>query len=142
MSLSQGRPAGTPDRIEHFRAWLEEYATALEKHDLGALERLFTVEATWRPTPFAPILRGRRRIREYVQALMAERPSLVITVRALGVGSTYAVAHWVSGWTSDAGNAVEDGIMLAAFDQFGRCTSLRTWDVRGDGPVDVATAEA
>lgn len=129
------------NRIEHFRAWLEEYATALEQHDLGALDRLFTVEATYRPTPFAPILRGRRRIREHVQTLMAERPSLVITVRALGVGSTYAIAHWVSGWTSEMGNSVEDGIMLAAFDQFGRCTSLRTWDVRGDGLVEGSTTE-
>lgn len=121
------------DRIERFRAWLEEYATALEQRDLGVLDRLFTVEATYRPTPFAPILRGRRRIREHLEALGAERPSLAITARALGVGSTYAIAHWVSGWHAESGDAVEDGILLAAFDPFGRCTSLRTWHVLGNG---------
>jgi hypothetical protein len=122
-------------RIERFRAWLEEYATALERHEPGALDRLFTVEATYRPTPFAPVLRGRRRIREYVEAQMAERPSLAVTARALGVGSTYAIANWVSGWHADGGEVVEDGILLAAFDQFGRCTSLRTWHVQGDAAM-------
>ena len=126
------QPVASPgDRIERFRRWLEEYATALEQGDFRALERIFSVEATYRPTPFAPILRGRRRIREHLVALVAERPSLVITARALGVGSTYAVAHWVSGWQVTAGDSVEDGILLAAFDQFGRCTSLRSWHVQG-----------
>lgn len=118
-------------RIERFRAWLEEYATALEERELGALDRLFTVEATWRPTPFAPMLRGRRRIREHLEAQLAERPTLAITARALGVGSTYAIAHWVSGWQAGGHEILEDGILLAAFDQFGRCNSLRTWDVEG-----------
>ncbi len=125
MSLTSG------DRIERFRQWLEDFATALEQGDFGTLDRLFAVEATYGPTPFAPVLRGRRRIREYLAGLAAERPSLVITARALGVGSTYAVAHWVSGWAATSGDSVEDGILLAAFDLFGRCTSLRTWQVAG-----------
>jgi hypothetical protein len=132
-------PAGSPSaaaRTERFRVWLEEFATALERSDLGALDRLFTVEATWRITPFAPILRGRRRIREHLTALLSERPSLAITARALGVGSTYAMAHWVSGWKAGEADAVDDGIMLAAFDPFGRCSSLRTWTVQGDTPTD------
>lgn len=135
-----GLPAG--NRIERFRNWLEEYATALEQREIGAIERLFTVEATYRPTPFTPILRGRRRIREFLENQMAERPTLAITARALGVGTTYAIAHWVSGWrTESGGEAVEDGILLAAFDPFGRCTSLRTWQVRGDTPPESVPGE-
>lgn len=129
----RGPTAG--ERIEHFRAWLEQYATALERGDLGAFDRLFTVEATYRTTPFAPILRGRRRIREHLQAQLGERPALAVTARALGVGSTYAVAHWVSGWTAETGDGVEDGILLAAFDLFGRCTSLRAWHVLGQSAL-------
>lgn len=128
--------SATTSRIERFRAWLEQYATALEQGDLAALERLFTVEATYRPTPFAPILRGRQRIREHLRDLTAERPSFAVTARALGVGSTYAVAHWVGGWQPAVGeDAVEDGILLAAFDAFGRCTSLRAWHVHGPAPI-------
>ncbi len=127
------------NRVERFRTWLEEYATALERNDLGALDRLFTVEATWRPTPFAPIIRGRRRIREHLEAQLAERPAPAITARALGVGSTYAIAHWVSGWQAGGREVVEDGILLAAFDQFGRCTSLRTWDVQGSATEEAPT---
>lgn len=138
--MQPGHPEAA-NRIERFRAWLEEYAMALEARDLGALDRLFSVEATWRPTPFAPILRGRRRIREYLETQVAERPSLAITARALGVGSTYAIAHWVSGWQAGGREVVEDGIFLAAFDRFGRCTSLRTWHVKGDAAVGSAASE-
>ncbi len=123
-------PAGA-DRIERFRAWIEEYATALETGDFGALDRLFAIEATYRPGPFSAILRGRRATRSYLEALLAGRPSFAVTARALGVGSTYAIAHWVSGWREGEEDAVEDGILLAAFDQLGRCTSLRAWAVSG-----------
>ncbi len=117
------------DRIERFRAWIEEYATALETGDFGALDGLFVIEATYRPGPFSAMLRGRRAIRSYLETLQSGRPSFAVTARALGVGSTYAVAHWVSGWREGENDAVEDGILLAAFDQHGRCTSLRAWAV-------------
>ena len=59
------RPGAAPqsgaDRIERFRAWIEEYATALETGDFGALDRLFAIEATYRPGPFSAMLRGRAR---------------------------------------------------------------------------------
>ena len=125
-------PQTGADRIERFRVWIEEYATALETGDFGALDRLFAIEATYRPGPFSAMLRGRRAIRSYLETLQSDRPSFAVTARALGVGSTYAVAHWVSGWRTGDADAVEDGILLAAFDQFGRCTSLRAWAVTND----------
>jgi hypothetical protein len=125
-------PQTGADRVERFRAWIEEYATALEMGDFGALDRLFAIEATYRPGPFSTMLRGRRAIRSYLETLQSDRPSFAVTARALGVGSTYAVAHWVSGWRSGEADAVEDGILLAAFDQYGRCTSLRAWAVAND----------
>jgi hypothetical protein len=130
--LERSSAGGSAERIERFRAWMEEYATALETNDLGALDRLFAVEATYRPGPFSSVVRGRRAIRSYLESLMADRPSLAVNARALGVGSTYAIAHWVSGWRVGDTYPVEDGILLAAFDQFGRCTSLRAWAVASD----------
>jgi hypothetical protein len=120
------------DRVERFRAWVEAYANALEGGDLDALDRLFAVEATYRPGPFSAIVRGRRAIRSYLETVLADRPGLAVQARALGVGSTYAIAHWVAAWEAPQGDAVADAIMLAAFDPFGRCTSLREWSVTGN----------
>ena len=135
-----GRPLAGAGRVEQFRAWIEEYATALETGDFGALDRLFALEATYRPGPFTAVLRGRRAIRSYLESLLSGRPSFAVTARALGVGSTYAIAHWVSGWREGDADAVEDGILLAAFDPFGRCTSLRAWAV-SDVPADQPRAQ-
>src|SRR5207253_715518 len=87
------RGAGGSARIETFRTWLEEFGTALETQDPGAVERLFVIESTYRPTPFAPVLRGRRQINEHLATVFAARPGMRVSGRALGVGATYAIAH-------------------------------------------------
>jgi hypothetical protein len=139
-----GEGAGTAARVERFRAWLEALGDALESGDAAAAERLFVLEATWRPGPFAPPLRGRRAIRAHLESLIAQRAGVAIRGRALGMGATYGVAHWVAAWPvesparwDDPGTGderalserVADGIMLVAFDPMGRCTSLREWSV-------------
>jgi len=117
--------------------WLGAFGNALERDTLDELDALFALEASYRPTPFAPVVRGRRRIREQLTATIAGRRSLAITARALGVGATYAIAHWAAAWqTPDGHDQVEDAILLAAFDPFGRCTSLRTWSVAGGTPAE------
>ncbi len=126
-----------PDRTQRFVGWLDAFGSALERDQLAELDGLFAVEASYRPDPFGPVLRGRRRIREHLQASLAERSSLAITARALGVGSTYAIAHWAAAWQTPSGtDAIEDAILLAAFDPFGRCTSLRGWSISGTGTAD------
>jgi hypothetical protein len=129
--------SGTPNRIQRFVAWLDAFGGALERNDLHALDALFALEASYRPTPFTPVVRGRRRIREALAAQIEGRTSMAVTARALGVGSTYAIAHWAAAWQApDGRDAVEDAVLLAAFDPFGRCTSLRTWSVNGGSPAD------
>jgi hypothetical protein len=131
------REPGGPNRIQRFVAWLDAFGGALERHDLDALDALFAVEASYRPTPFAPVVRGRRRIRDALAAQIEGRTAMAVTARALGVGSTYAIAHWAASWqASDGRDAVEDAVLLAAFDPFGRCTSLRTWSVTGGSVAD------
>jgi hypothetical protein len=131
------RGTGSADRIQRFVGWLDAFGNALERNDLAALDGLFALEASYRPTPFVPVVRGRRKIRDALAATIEPRNSLAVTARALGVGSTYAIAHWAAAWENSAGSAeVEDAILLAAFDPFGRCTSLRIWSVLGDSPTD------
>jgi SnoaL-like domain len=118
-------------RLERWRSWLERLADALERSELMALDGLFAVETSYRPGPFSAELHGRGAIRSYWEAWLAERASVSITAEALGVGTTYAVAHWRMEWAAtEAAGSASDGILLAAFDPRGRCTSLREWSVR------------
>jgi hypothetical protein len=134
-----GNTGSVRDRVERFRAWLESFGEALERADPEAAAALFVLEASWRPGPFLPVLRGRAAIRAHVEGLVAARPGMVIRGRALGMGTTYGVAHWVAAWEAPsdaepaAGAPTSDGILLAAFDPVGRCTSLREWSVVGEG---------
>jgi hypothetical protein len=131
--VTDGSGSRTADRVERFRGWLEALAEALESADLSALDRLFALEASYRPGPFEPVLRGRRAIRGYLDVQLADRGTVAVSARALGVGATYGVAHWVVGWSSDGVDRLEDAVMLAAFDPLGRCTSLRLWSAVGEG---------
>jgi hypothetical protein len=84
---------------------------------------LFTVGATLSPSPFVELLRGRRQIVQWFTDVFQRwsRPSF--SAQVLGVGDTYAVAHWRV--ASEA--AAMDGVLVAALDARGRCTSLRAW---------------
>jgi len=53
----------------------------------------------------------------------------------LGAGETYAVAHWRATFRradEAAARSALDGVLMAAFDRSGRCTSLRQWWHVGD----------
>jgi hypothetical protein len=127
VAPSTGGTAAPAERVERWRAWLETFASALETGDGAAIDRLFAVETSYQPGPFAAILNGRRAIRAYLEGVRGDRAGLAISAEALGVGATYAIAHWRHEWSSGAA----DGIVLAAFDPFGRCTSFREWTLRG-----------
>jgi hypothetical protein len=132
----------TSDRIERFRGWVEAFTAALETSDLDAFDRLFAVEATYRPGPYHAVLRGRRAIRGYFAAMLPELPGLSTTAEILGVGRTYGVTHWRLAWAAAPGSARSagsaDGILLVALDPMGRCTAVREWSVEGEGPPDAA----
>jgi hypothetical protein len=136
--VTDGAGSRAADRVERFRAWLEALAEAMETADLAALDRLFALEASYRPGPFEPVLRGRHAIRAHFGAQLAERGTVAVSARALGVGTTYGVAHWVVGWSAGGRDRMDDGVLLAAFDPLGRCTSLRSWSAVGEGKAPSA----
>ena len=118
-----GAPGAPPTPLARFTEWLTRYGDAWEAVDPDAAGALFTVGATLLPSPFAELLRGRRAIVRYFADQFGRwtRPSFVAQV--LGVGDTYAVAHWR---VASEGAAL-DGVLVAALDERGRCTSLRQW---------------
>jgi hypothetical protein len=143
MAAQSRGAGGTGERVERFRAGLEAFGDALERGDAERAAGLFVLDASWRPGPFDPVLRGRAAIRAHLEQLVAARPAMVTRGRALGMGATYGVAHWVAAWegtdsgTGERGPMTSDGVVLVAFDPLGRCTSLREWSVTGTGAPGV-----
>ena len=114
--------AGGP-ALARFTEWLTNFGDAWEAADGAALESLFAVGATLQPTPFGELLRGRRSIVAYYTALFETWPGASFVAQVLGAGDTYGVAHW----RVATGSRALDGVLVAALDERGRCTALRTW---------------
>jgi hypothetical protein len=137
VSLPIGGPRTAADRVERVRGWVEGFTAALEAGDLDAVERLFAVECSWQPGPFAAILRGRAPIRAHLATRLAAMPGLDTRAEILGAGATYGVVHWALAW-GDAGVGRADGILLVALDPMGRAAAVREWTV-DDAPATPAS---
>ena len=109
--------------LASFTAWLTAYGDAWEAGDADAAAGLFTVGATLQPTPFDELIRGRRLIHQHLVELLAGMSDVSFVAQVLGAGDTYGVAHWRVASTDFA----LDGVLVAALDERGRCTSLRQW---------------
>ena len=114
---------GTAAALERFTDWITRYGDAWENGDPEAAGSLFTVAATLQPTPFADLIRGRRQITAYFADQLTRLKAVSFSAQVLGVGDTYAVAHW----RAASEGAALDGVLVAALDSRGRCTSLRQW---------------
>ena len=122
-------PAGAPSRLDAFASWLGAYGDAWERADADEMAGLFVLGATYQPAPFAPLVRGRRAIGDHGRALFDGMREAQFRAQVLGVGDTYGAAHFRVSYRAAAGSrmTVRDGILLAALDPRGRCTSLREW---------------
>ena len=110
-------------RVEEVTRWLTALGDAWESGDADALASLFAVGATLQDTPFDALIRGRRAIREHYAAEFLGWPGVAFSAQVLGAGDTYGVAHW----RLSSGSRARDGVLVAALDDRGRCTSLRQW---------------
>lgn len=115
--------ARAPGRLEVFTGWLTALGDAWEAADGAALGGLFTVGATFAPTPFDELVRGRRAIVDHFSGSFSEWPGASFAAHVLGAGETYGVAHW----RVTSGARALDGVLVAALDARGRCESLRQW---------------
>jgi hypothetical protein len=115
--------AAPVSRLARFTEWLTRYGDAWEAADAEAAGELFTVGATMLPSPFADLLRGRRAIVGHLADQFGRWGRSSFAGQVLGVGDTYAVAHW----RVSSDGAAMDGVLVAALDERGRCTSLRQW---------------
>jgi hypothetical protein len=109
--------------LASFTDWLTRFGDAWEANDADGAAALFVVGATLQPTPFDELLRGRRAIREWFASLFEGWRGASFSAQVLGAGDTYGVAHWRVATDASA----LDGVLVAALDERGRCTSLRQW---------------
>ena len=93
----------------------------------------FVVGATFQPTPFEPLLRGRQAIAAWFESELARWTEPSFIAQVLGAGDTYGVAHFR---IASPDRAV-DGVMVVALDDRGRCTALRQWWHEGAAGADV-----
>ena len=126
MGLAGARPMA---QLDAFTGWLAAFGDAWERRDADALAALFVVEASYQRTPFSELRRGRRAIRDEWAGRLVGTENVAFRAQVLGVGGTYAIAHYRVSERPAGGTVtrVEDGILLAALDARGRCTSLRRW---------------
>ena len=110
-------------RVDEFSRWLTAFGDAWEAGEPKDLATLFAVGATLQPTPFAELIRGRRAIRDHLAAEFARWPAASFSAQVLGAGDTYGIAHW----RVSSRDHAQDGVVVAALDERGRCTSLRQW---------------
>lgn len=110
-------------RLEEVTRWLTALGDAWESADADALASLFAVGATLQDTPFDALIRGRRAIRDHFAGEFSGWPGASFSAQVLGAGDTYGVAHW----RVASGSRARDGVLVAALDDRGRCTSLRQW---------------
>jgi hypothetical protein len=115
--------------VQAMTVWLTAFGDAWEHGDADAAAALFAPGATFQPSPFAELVRGRGRMTAHWAEMMSGQQPIRFQGEILGVGRTYGIAHWrvVIGEPDDRPIRVVDGILLAAFDRRGRATSVRSW---------------
>jgi hypothetical protein len=115
--------------VQAMTVWLTAFGDAWEGRHADAAAALFAPGATFQPSPFGELVRGRSRIAAHWADVMSGQEAIRFRGEILGVGTTYGIAHWrvVIGQPDDRPIRVVDGILLAAFDRRGRATSVRSW---------------
>jgi hypothetical protein len=116
-----------PPLLGDFSAWLGRFGDAWEATDIDAMVALFGPAASLQPTPFASLARGREAVADYWRAELADMRDVHFSAQVLGAGDTYGIAHWRAAFEREGEARARDGILLAALDARGRCTSLRLW---------------
>ena len=139
MVLGVSGPAPDGMDIQAMTVWLTAFGDAWEHGDADAAAALFAPGATFQPSPFGELVRGRSGIAAHWAEVMSGQQAIRFQGEILGVGTTYGIAHWrvVIGQHDDRPIRVVDGILLAAFDRRGRATSMRGWSQEAPGQSDL-----
>jgi hypothetical protein len=137
--------AGSGSAVAGFTDWLTRFGDAWEAAEASQMAALFVERATFQPTPFSGLLRGRRQIEKHFDELLAGIERVSFSAEVLGAGATYGVAHWRATSQLSVGlgppiDRVRDGVVVLALDSRGRCTSMRWWWHETEEPPGVGSS--
>ncbi len=114
--------------MDHARLtqWLDAYGEAWEQRDPDQVVPLFTEDAVYAESTWAPPAVGHDGIRRYWEG--ATEPQRDVSFGYEIVTVDPAVARWWASYTRDAAEYELDGVFLLDFDPAtGRCSRLREW---------------
>jgi hypothetical protein len=91
VSAVRRPPASAPDGmdVQAMTAWLTALGDAWERRNADAAAALFAPGATFQPSPFGELLRGRSRITAHWAEVLSGQQAIRFRGEILGVGTTY-----------------------------------------------------
>lgn len=113
-----------------FEEWLDKYGQAWECGDAEGAIRLFTDDANYYETPFDNPMIGHEDIRKYwSEGAGHSQKDVQFSSQVLAVGEDFGIARWQAKFVRvPSGNQVSlDGVLLASFDEQGKCKVFREW---------------
>lgn len=116
-----------------FQRWLDAYARAWESNDCVQVAALFTEDAVYYTDPFREAWKGRDAIVRAWTSDPEQQDGVRFDYRVLAVRGDTGVAHWSVSYVRRAGSPVHvemDGVLVARFDDHGRCFEHREWYAR------------
>lgn len=113
-----------------FAAWLDEYGRCWQQGDAKGVMELFAPGATYHETPFDPPMVGLDAIHDYWKAGAGQsQQDVTFEYELLDATGDRGIARWRAAFVrTPSGLAVRlDGVLLARFNERGRCEEFREW---------------
>ena len=115
--------------VTDFRNWLRRYGAAWEAKDSKAFSALFSEDVAYYWTPFEEPKQGRHAVGQAFAAATSTQQEISFSASILSIGGRIGTAHWTCSLTRIETGApvLIDGILLARFDDTGKCQIFREW---------------
>lgn len=116
--------------LGNFESWLREYGEAWTNGDPDAAARLFSPDAAYFETPFAPAMVGTAAIHQYwTEGAKNAQTDVTFSAKVISFQGKTGFAKWHATFRRVPSQVfVElDGVLLARFDDSMRCAEFREW---------------
>lgn len=115
--------------VEKLQSWLGDYGKAWETKNAKKAGKLFSVDATYRESPYDAPFDGRKAIQDYWSGVTKDQADIEFTSEVLAVLEGKGIAHWHATFTQPSTGAKNtlDGIFVLEFAEDGLCQKLEEW---------------
>lgn len=115
--------------LNGFRKWLDMYGKASEDGDPKAAAELFSQNAEYYETPFDDPMIGHDGVYRYWSGSAQALKDVQFSYEILAVKGNTGIARWQAKFVSvrSGSHVALDGVLLAEFDEQGKCSIFREW---------------